>query len=72
MAAEEAAGGIHLPWYGRSMVVSQVEAAAAPSLGGGPDFVPKEGIFLLFISYTFLTRPGDISGSFFAHLIPVL
>ena len=32
VAAEEAAGGIHLPWYGRSMVVSQVEAAAAPSL----------------------------------------
>ena len=36
-------------------------------IGGNTDFVPKEGIFLLFISYTFLTRLGDISGNFFAH-----
>ena len=33
--------------------------------GANPHFVPKEGIFLSFISCIFLARPGDISGNFF-------
>ena len=36
-------------------------------LGGAVCFVPKEGIFFSFIFCIFLSRPGDISGNFFAH-----
>ena len=36
-------------------------------LGGNTDFVPKEGIFLSFISPIFLVESGDISRNFFAH-----
>ena len=42
-------------------------AQTISSLGGDQGFVPKEAIFLSFISCRFLARPGNISGNFFAR-----
>ena len=47
--------------------VSLTALARSAQLGPDVHFVPQEGIFLSFISCTFLSRLGDISGNFFAH-----